>query len=138
MAAKLLLFQTMLSLLMISTSSATEPIVEIAEVKVTAFALDGARRPLLLQSSAEAAAYFGANNLAALKDKADFSKQKVLIFAWRGSGQDRIAYEVLESLPEQIRFSYQPGRTRDLRRTLKCSLFDRTSNALPTEKLSAT
>ena len=119
MAAKLLLFQAMLSLLLISTSSASEPIVEIAEVKVTAFALDGARRPLLLQSSAEAVAYFGVNNLAALKDKADFSKQKVLIFAWRGSGQDRIAYEVLESFPEQIRFSYQPGRTRDLRPHVK-------------------
>ena len=119
MATKFLLFQTMLSLLFVSTSSATEPIVEIAEVKAAAFTLDGARRPLLLQSSAEAAAYFGENDLAVLKDKADFSKQKVLVFAWRGSGQDRIEYEVLESFPEQIRFSYQPGRTRDLRPHVK-------------------
>ena len=123
MITKLLLFQLMLSLLFINAGWAGEPIVEIAEVKVPEFTLesglDGAKKPLLLQSSDEAAAYFGAKNLATLKDKVDFSKQKVLVFAWRGSGQDRIVYEVLESFPEQIRFSYQRGRTRDLRPHLK-------------------
>ena len=124
MTTKLLLFQAMLSLLFINAGWAGEPIVEIAEVKVPEFTLesglDGGKKPLLLQSSDEAAAYFGATkNLATLKDKVDFSKQKVLVFAWRGSGQDRIVYEVLESFPEQIRFSYQRGRTRDLRPHLK-------------------
>ena len=50
-----------------------------------------------------------------LKKKVDFSKQTVLLFAWRGSGQDRIEYTVAESFPEQVHFSYRPGRTRDLR-----------------------
>lgn len=119
MATKMMLFQTMLSLLLINTGWASEPIVEIAEVKVPEFTLEGGKKPLLLQSIDEAAAYLGEKHLAALKDKVNFSKQEVLVFAWLGSGQDRIAYEVLESLPEQIRFSYQPGRTRDLRPHVK-------------------
>jgi hypothetical protein len=39
----------------------------------------------------------------------------VLVFAWRGSGQDKLEVDVMESYPEQLRFVYTPGRTRDLR-----------------------
>ena len=45
----------------------------------------------------------------------DFEKQLVLLFAWRGSGQDQLEYTVAESYPEQVTFRYVPGRTRDLR-----------------------
>tara|TARA_B100000700_G_scaffold29216_2_gene28100 strand:+ start:81 stop:881 length:801 start_codon:yes stop_codon:yes gene_type:complete len=119
MPTKMLLLQAMLSLLFINKGWASEPIVEIEEVSISAFTLDGAMKPLLLQSFEEAAAYLDTKNLAVVKDKVDFSKQEILVFAWRGSGQDRITYEVLESFPEQIRFSYQPGRTRDLRPHVK-------------------
>ena len=49
----------------------------------------------------------------------DFKEQVLLVFAWEGSGQDKIEYVVLESFPEQIRFSYKPGATDDLRRHVK-------------------
>ncbi len=45
----------------------------------------------------------------------DFKTHALLIFAWQGSGQDKIEYTVLESYPEQIAFTYTPGRTKDLR-----------------------
>ena len=49
----------------------------------------------------------------------DFSQQCLLVFAWRGSGQDKLDYSVAESFPEQVAFAYQPGRTRDLRPHVK-------------------
>lgn len=45
----------------------------------------------------------------------DFKEQTLLVFAWQGSGQDKLEYVVLESYPEQIPFTYTPGKTRDLR-----------------------
>jgi len=50
-----------------------------------------------------------------LKEKVEFDEQVVLVFAWRGSGQDKLTYEVAESFPEQITFNIKPGRTKDLR-----------------------
>jgi hypothetical protein len=41
------------------------------------------------------------------------------VFAWRGSGQDKMTYTIAESFPEQITFKILPGRTRDLRSHLK-------------------
>lgn len=121
MPIKVLVFHAMLSLLLFETSWASEPIVEIGDVqpKVSAFTFDGAKKPLVLQSVDEIAKHFDAKNSTNLKNRVDFGKQEVLVFAWRGSGQDRIGYEVLESFPEQIRFSYRPGRTRDLRQHVK-------------------
>ncbi len=73
------------------------------------------KKPLVIRSEKDAADYYSPKALAALKEKVDFEKQFVLVFAWRGSGQDRLSYDVLESFPEQIVFKYKPGRTRDLR-----------------------
>ena len=108
-------------LLMLKTSWGSEPIVEIVDVqpKASAFLFDGASKPVVIYSVDEITKYFDAKNSANLKSKVDFSQQEVLVFAWRGSGQDRIEYEVLESFPEQIRFSYRRGRTRDLRQHFK-------------------
>ncbi len=121
MPTRLLLLPAILSLLSTNAGWADAPIKEMGEVqlKEAAFALSGAENPLLIQSVEEAAPYFDAKNLATLKDKVDFSKQEVLVFAWRGSGQDLLDYVVLESFPEQIRFRYQRGRTRDLRQHVK-------------------
>ncbi len=60
---------------------------------------------------------FSAQTLVAqsVPEQVDFEKQIVLVFAWRGSGQDKLDYVVAESFPEQITFTYRPGRTRDLR-----------------------
>ena len=72
-------------------------------------------KPLALRSAEEAAGHFATGELAALTREVDFSRQLVLMFVWRGSGQDRLEAAVAESYPEQIFFSLRPGRTRDLR-----------------------
>ena len=71
--------------------------------------------PLVLRSAADAARHFDAAHAAALARQVDFAKQFVLVFAWRGSGQDRLDAAVAESYPEQIFFTHRPGRTRDMR-----------------------
>jgi hypothetical protein len=89
--------------------------IEDAKPKPSVFKDASLRKPLVIRSAEEAAGHFGDDALAALKKQVDFEKQIVLIFAWRGSGQDRLTYAVLESYPEQVPFKYRPGRTRDLR-----------------------
>ena len=42
------------------------------------------------------------------------AKEAVLIFAWQGSGGDRITFEVGESNPPRADFTLHRGRTRDL------------------------
>jgi len=121
MFPRLLPLSIILPLLFAASVWADEPIRDIEGVqpKPAAFKPGGAKKPLAVKSEEDAAKHFDAENLAALKKDVDFSKQVVLLFAWRGSGQDRIEYVVLESFPEQVRFSYHPGRTRDLRPHVK-------------------
>jgi hypothetical protein len=76
-------------------------------------------KPIVLKSSKDAEKYFGKEALAATPKTVDFEKQIVLIFAWKGSGQDHLPYIVQESFPEQIKFSFVPGRTEDLRPHVK-------------------
>ncbi len=71
--------------------------------------------PVELTSLEDAKKHFEGDALDQLKAKVDFGNQIVLVFAWRGSGQDKLNYVVMESFPEQIAFSCRPGRTRDLR-----------------------
>lgn len=72
-------------------------------------------RPLVLKSVEKAARYLSEEDVARLKKEVDFAQQVVLLFAWQGSGQDRLTYEVAESSPEKVAFERQPGLTRDLR-----------------------
>lgn len=72
-------------------------------------------KPLVIRSEKEAAKHFEGDELARLTKQVDFEQQIVLVFAWRGSGQDKLTYSVLESYPEQVVFHYKPGRTKDLR-----------------------
>ena len=107
-----LLFPLFLS----AVAAADDPIVRI-DVSPNRDIFDAASRtePLQLESAEVAAEHFGEEELAALNESVDWENQIVLIFAWRGSGQDRLTYDILESFPEQIVFHYHPGRTRDLR-----------------------
>jgi hypothetical protein len=45
----------------------------------------------------------------------DFKTHVLLVFAWQGSGQDKLEYTVLQSDPPQVEFTVSPGRTKDLR-----------------------
>ena len=96
--------------------SAQEPIVAIEEAPDRiVFKNSNFNKPIVVKSKEEAAKHFGKKAVASLVKAVDFKKQFVLIFAWRGSGGDQLNYTVAESFPEQISFSRQFGRTRDLR-----------------------
>ena len=49
----------------------------------------------------------------------DFKEQKLLIFAWKGSGGDKLDYKVFERYPELIHFNVTPGKSDDLRSHVK-------------------
>jgi hypothetical protein len=51
----------------------------------------------------------------AIKKEVDFSKQQIVFFAWSGSGQDKLAYELSKDNPNEVIFTFTPGRTKDLR-----------------------
>ena len=93
------------------------PITRIKKVtpKPSVFKTSSRKKPLVLRSEKEAAEHFSDDELGKLMKQVDFNEQRVLLFAWRGSGQDRLRYDVAESYPEQVFLTYKPGRTRDLR-----------------------
>ena len=97
------------------------PIKTVKGVKPNRSIFKAAKRnkPLVIRSAKAAAAYFSKPALAKLKKQVDFKHQIVLVFAWKGSGQDRLNYSVAESFPEQIFFKHKRGRTRDLRSHVK-------------------
>ena len=99
-----------------SMAACQEPIVEL---KVTpeksVFKNSAWNKPIVIKSQDEAAKHFGKEALEAVAKKVDFKKQIVLVFAWQGSGGDKLQYQILESFPEQIPFSLRPGATDDLR-----------------------
>ncbi len=99
------------------THAAIPPIQAIKGISPKPSVFKVARRslPVVIRSEAEAGEHFPDVAVAALTKRVDFKQQIVLVFAWRGSGQDRLTYAVAESYPEQISFTYRPGRTRDLR-----------------------
>ena len=98
-----------------------EPITELKDLSVEEAVFTDASRTksVVLKSLENSAKYFDKEALAAISKAVDFEKQIVLLFAWKGSGQDRLQYGVKESFPEQIMFSYKPGMTRDLRPHVK-------------------
>ncbi len=93
------------------------PIQDITDIKPNEQIWKVAKRgvPLTLNSKSEASKYFAEPQFKLLLKKVDFQKQTLLVFAWRGSGQDKMTYTIAESFPEQITFKILPGRTRDLR-----------------------
>jgi hypothetical protein len=100
-----------------ASASALDPILAVKHVRPNQSVFKGSspRKPLVIRTAEQAAEHFAKDQLEALNKQVDFQKQVVLLFAWRGSGQDRLGYVVMESYPEQIGFTYKPGRTRDLR-----------------------
>ncbi len=89
--------------------------IDAIAVKPLAFEAASHKHPLPIRSAKEAAAYFPAPDLARLSRKVDFSGQVLLLFAWRGSGQDRLGYMEQTTPPTAVVFTYTPGLTRDLR-----------------------
>ena len=105
-----------ITLFIAGVASAQEPIVAI---KVTpeksVFKNSVWNKPIVIKSAKDAAKHFGKDAIKKLGKEVDFKKQFLLVFAWQGSGSDKLSYAVAESFPEQIFFSLKHGLTRDLR-----------------------
>lgn len=93
------------------------PIKELESLtpKPAVFDAAAATKPIVLTSEKDAAEHFEKDDLAKLTKQVDFTRQVVLVFAWRGSGGDKLSFGVAESNPEQVHFSLKRGLTRDLR-----------------------
>jgi len=113
------LIPALLVLLMLPAVSFAEDdgVVERLDIGTTQAVFEDATRaePIELSSAEDAAAYFEGEQLAALNEQVDWETHSVLIFAWRGSGQDRMDVEMIGDTSDEVRFVYRPGRTRDLR-----------------------
>jgi hypothetical protein len=97
------------------------PITELKDLRAekAVFADATRTKPIVLKSLKDGTKYFEKGALATISKAVDFEKQIVLVFAWKGSGQDRFTFARTEAHPVQIKFSYKPGRTRDLRPHVK-------------------
>ena len=54
-------------------------------------------------------------NADAIKKQVDFGKDKLVLFAWGGSGGDKLSAKISED-GKLVTFGYTPGLTRDFRR----------------------
>lgn len=110
-------FASIAGLLVIAAVATAQP--AIKELKVTpepsVFKDSAWNKPIVIKSMDDAGKHFGKDALATIGKEVDFKKQIVLVFAWRGSGGDKLEYKILESFPEQIPFTLKPGLTDDLR-----------------------
>ncbi|MDB4777848.1 hypothetical protein OAG68_00160 [bacterium] len=97
-------------------TSAQSPIEEIDGIVLEDKIFDAVdeNRMLLLASLKDAKAHLSAGNFEKLAAEVDFETQRVVVFAWRGSGRDQISFSIAESYPEQIAFQFSRGMTRDL------------------------
>ena len=98
-----------------------DPITELKHLSAeeAVFKVASRTKPVVVKSLKNGAKYFGKEALAKISKAVDFEKERVLVFAWKGSGQDRFQYVVKEFFPEQIMFSCKRGRTKDLKSHLK-------------------
>lgn len=75
--------------------------------------VNGFPRAIILQSEKDAKNVLDQEGAEYFQGKVDFDKQMVVVFVWAGSGMDKLKYEVAESFPEQVRFKFERGMTRD-------------------------
>lgn len=91
---------------------------EIKEIKLEGFKPTGrpmtlATMPTEIKTAEELAKTLPQEEVvAAIKKEVNFDKQKLLFFAWAGSGQDKVSGEIVK---EEAIFTYKRGLTRDLR-----------------------
>ena len=95
------------------TSSVVRPL----DVEVTGPANGKATAPVVIASADELAKALGDDKAAdAVRKLVNFETEKVLYFAWSGSGKDQITYQVDDGKPgPEVTFVYTRGLTRDFR-----------------------
>lgn len=84
--------------------------------KETTFQTGRPLQPKVIRSQKEALELLSAESVAEFNKQVDLSKDSVVLFAWRGSGQDRLKASHQNHL---VLFSLEPGRTKDLREHVK-------------------
>lgn len=102
-------------LFLASVAVAQQPIVAVKVMpEKSAFKAAAWNKPIVVSSRDAAAKLFGKAELERLAKEVDFQKQFLLVFAWQGSGGDKLNIAIAESFPEQIFFSLKPGVTDDI------------------------
>ena len=93
------------------------PMVEITGAQPLPAAIKDVTRqaPIQIRTSEELVKAFGKEQAQKIQKQVDFKNHMVVVFAWRGSGQDQLQHTILKSNPPQYRFSFVNGRTKDLR-----------------------
>lgn len=73
----------------------------------------GFDKPTVIDSDAELRKIFKDKAVENRLDReVNFNKQKLLVFAWSGSGGDKLGYKIDN---REVLFQFQPGMTKDLR-----------------------
>jgi hypothetical protein len=109
-----------LALVLPLTASAEEKAVPVKEIDVKALKVPMARngdvmKPTKITSAEELAKTIPEEAAqTAIKKEVDFATQQLLLFAWGGSGQDKLTFATTEGKNEVV-FVYKRGLTRDLR-----------------------
>lgn len=85
------------------------------------------RTPIEITSADELAkAFTDKDAVAAIQKDVDFAKQKLVSFAWAGSGMDRIRAVIVEVKGvKEVAFLFRAGRTKDLRGHVHLFVVDR-------------
>jgi hypothetical protein len=52
-------------------------------------------------------------------ESVDFNTHVLLLFAWQGSGGDRVAAKIVEEAPKEVRFTMKAGATDDIRQNVQ-------------------
>lgn len=71
--------------------------------------------PLKLNNTEDLKKYFSKAQANTINKQIDMNKATLLVFAWHGSGQDQLYYNILKSNPPIYVFHRTRGKTRDLR-----------------------
>jgi hypothetical protein len=74
-------------------------------------------KPSVMESDEQVVEVLGQQEAARVMEQVDLDTEYLLLFQWAGSGQDKLTYKVKQrDRVATVAFSFQPGRTRDLRR----------------------
>jgi hypothetical protein len=105
----------------VSAAEPKEVAVRALDIKVDAPAKGRPTEPTAITSAEELAkAIPDEAAVAAVKKAVDFHLEKVVYFAWSGSGQDKVTFPTTTGAKgPEVTFTYTPGRTRDFRPHVK-------------------
>ena len=93
-----------------ANGDAIESIVRNEKLKTT---IEKLKAPIVIGSMEDAAKYLTRASME--KIEVDFNTHQLVVFAWQGSGQDRLNGHLSRAEGAAAQFYYHPGRTEDLR-----------------------